>query len=143
MGCLETNISKTKLERITTVGGDVLHVLKNIENSYLGFGEAYFSSIEPNKIKAWKKHTKMTMNLVVPIGTVMFVFYDEEKKKYREEIAGQRYYNRLTVAPGIWFGFKGIDSAESLVLNISNIVHKYDEAERVPIHEIEYDWSKV
>lgn len=142
MGCLETNIYKTMLQRIATVNGDVLHALKNTENSYMGFGEAYFSIIGPSKVKAWKKHTKMTMNLVVPIGTVVFVFYDEVKKNFREEIIGQQYYNRLTVNPGIWFGFKGIGSTESLVLNISNIVHKYDEAERVEIHEIEYDWNK-
>ena len=68
------------LNKITRIGGDVWHVLKSSESSYDGFGEAYFSWLEPGAIKAWKKHLQMTMNLVVPIGKVRFVFYDFENE---------------------------------------------------------------
>ena len=36
--------------------------------------EELFSTIKCNKIKAWKRHLKMTMNLIVPLGNVKFIF---------------------------------------------------------------------
>ena len=71
-----------KLKKIATPGGDIMHFLKSSSNGYRKFGEVYFSWINENAIKAWKKHNKMTLNLVVPIGKVKFVFHDNKKPKY-------------------------------------------------------------
>ena len=70
---LET-IRVTPLKRIENISGDILHAMKKNDFGYSDFGEAYFSWIFSAKIKAWKKHSKMTMNLIVPIGQVRFVF---------------------------------------------------------------------
>ena len=64
----------TDLKKISTNGGNVLHYLKSTDEGFNKFGEVYFSWINKNSIKAWKKHTKMTLNLVVPLGKVKFVF---------------------------------------------------------------------
>ena len=56
------------LKRINVEEGDVLHVLKASDDEFHGFKEAYFSTIKKNKIKAWKRHLLMTMNLIIPIG---------------------------------------------------------------------------
>ena len=71
-----SDILVTPLARIATDGGDVMHALKNNDPEYGGFGEAYFSWLEHRKVKAWKCHTEMTMNLIVPFGQVKFVFCD-------------------------------------------------------------------
>ena len=43
MGAIKlSDISVTPLSRIERIGGDVLHAIKNTENGYVGFGEAYF-----------------------------------------------------------------------------------------------------
>ena len=83
------------LKRIKTEGGDVLHGLKSTELDYQGFGEVYFSLVEQNAIKAWKRHTKMTMNLVVPVGLVKFVFFDENSKKFITHEIGEKNYVRI------------------------------------------------
>ena len=62
------------LKQITLEAGDVYHVLKSSEAEFNGFKEAYFSQIKKNKIKAWKRHLKMTMNLVIPIGKFNLIF---------------------------------------------------------------------
>ena len=67
------------LKKFNLEDGDVLHALKCSEKEFYGFEEVYFSTIKKNKIKAWKKHNRMTMNLVVPVGKVQFIFYDEKK----------------------------------------------------------------
>ena len=130
----------TSLKIIPLQGGNVMHGLKEIDDGYIKFGEAYFSYIKKNKVKAWKKHNLMQLNLIVPKGNVLFVFKDS-LENFREEIIGQGNPVRLTVPPGLWFGFKGIDSKDSVILNISNIMHDDNEVERKEINEINYDWE--
>ena len=135
------NIIKTPLKKIQLDGGDVLHGMKKNDEGYAGFGEAYFSSINPGAIKAWKRHIKMTLNLVVPIGKVKFVFYDVNSDSFKEEVIGINNYIRITVPPGIWFGFQGMGLDTSFVMNIANIVHNASEVERLSLSDIDYKWS--
>ena len=103
---MEKLIVVTELKRIETPGGDVFHAMKQSESQYEGFGEAYFSWVNEGAIKAWKMHKRMTLNLVVPVGNVRFVFVsDSENKDFRVEEIGEKRYARITVPPGVWFGF--------------------------------------
>jgi len=135
------DIMITPLARISTVGGDVLHAMKKNDQGYSDFGEAYFSSVSKGFIKAWKRHKHMTMNIIVPMGNVRFVFYMEQTKEFQIYEIGIKNYARLTIPPEIWFGFQGLSTTPSLVLNISNIPHDPDEVERLELSEIKYDWS--
>ena len=133
MAYLETSIKIKALKQINVEGGNVLHALKASEEEFYGFEEAYFSTIEINKIKAWKRHLRMTMNLIVPVGEVQFNFYSQEKKLLSNTIIGERNYSRITVPPMTWFGFKGLASSTSYILNISNKFHDPSEVERKPL----------
>ena len=130
------------LQQISTLGGDVWHALKSTEESFQGFGEAYFSWVELNSIKAWKQHLRMTMNLVVPIGTVRFVFCDLQHYNFREEEIGASNYSRITVPPNIWFGFQGMSEKLSLILNVVNLPHDPVEVERKNREDIHFNWQK-
>mgnify|MGYP001226456133 FL=1 len=121
------------LKQITLEAGDVYHVLKSSEAEFNGFKEAYFSQIKKNKIKAWKRHLLMTMNLIIPIGKVQFNFYDDNRKLLKNTIVGEDNYCRITVPPMIWFGFKGLSSNTSYILNISDEPHNPSEVERKPL----------
>ena len=141
MGYLDLNsIIVTPLKRISTPGGDVLHALKDNDFGYKTFGESYFSLVDFNAIKAWKRHSKMIMNLVVPIGLVKFVFNISNESEFREEEIGVNNYVRLTVPPGIWFGFKGMSKSQSLIMNIASIRHDPNEVESCSISDLIYTW---
>jgi dTDP-4-dehydrorhamnose 3,5-epimerase len=129
------------LARIPTPGGDVLHALKQSDRGYLGFGEAYFSWVAGGSIKAWKRHTKMTMNVIVPLGVVRFVFRLEGCDEFRIEEIGDAHYARITVPPGVWFGFQGLASPRSLVLNLADIPHDPNEVERMKFSDVNYEWK--
>lgn len=131
------------LARIPTACGDVLHAMKQSDAGYVGFGEAYFSCVDAGAIKAWKRHTRMTMNVVVPVGQVRFVFCLDGVDEFRVEEIGVGRYARITVPPGIWFGFQGLAEPQSLVLNIANIPHDPNEVERVAISDIKYGWTSL
>jgi len=136
-----SDILLTPLSRIETGGGDVLHAMKQSDVGYEGFGEAYFSWVSAGAVKAWKRHTQMTMNLVVPVGQVRFVFYSEATDEFRSEEIGVDRYARITVPPGFWFGFQGLGEPQSLVLNIANVAHDPSEVERLALSDIKYAWS--
>lgn len=134
------NLLLTKMKVIEVEGGNIFHIIKKTEKDFMGFGEAYFSLVNFNMIKAWKKHTSMTSNLVVPVGNVKFVFFCEKEKCFREEIIGENNYSRITIPPNIWFGFKGLEKKINLILNIANITHNDNEVIKKDLSEIFYKW---
>ena len=143
MGIVSLNdIIITPLQRITTDGGDIMHAIKASSPGFKKFGEAYFSWTDEGAIKAWKKHQNMTLNLVAPLGEIRLVFsLGNNKNEYRVEDIGEKRYIRLTVPPGIWFGFQGRASKSSLLMNIADIEHDSSEVLRKPVSAFSYDWS--
>ncbi len=133
-----SKISINSLKEFKVSEGDVLHALKATDKEFKGFQEAYFSKIKHHKIKAWKRHTKMTMNLIVPIGKVQFNFYDQNRKIILNTWIGESKYSRITVPPMIWFGFKGLSLQTSYILNISDKLHDPLEVERQPLSFLEF-----
>ena len=133
-------ITVTPLARIAVTGGDVQHFIRADSVGFGGFGEVYFSHADQGAVKAWKRHRQMTLNLVVPVGMVRFVFWLEEQGQFHEEVIGDERYVRLTVAPGIWFGFQGVGKETNLVANFAYIMHNPDEAERRDPADMEFEW---
>ncbi len=134
----------TPLPIINTPGGDVLHAMKKIDLGFNNFEEAYLSEIQQDQIKAWKRHKKMTLNLIVPSGKVRFVLKNTKENchpKFQEFTLSRDNYSRLTVPPMIWFGFQGISKSPGLVLNIANLMHDSSEVERKSVSEIKFNWS--
>ena len=81
--CLN-DIFVTPLKKISTYGGDIMHAFKSSDNGFNAFWEAYFSWINEGVIKAWKCHQIMTLNLVVPLGEIRFVFNLPDHKTISE-----------------------------------------------------------
>ena len=130
----------TPLKRIFLESGDVLHALRQSDDSFQGFGEAYFSIVHHRAIKGWKCHTRMLMNLVVPVGDVKFVFYNDLDQSFTDLIIGDSNYQRLTVYPNVWFAFQGLSSSPSIVLNIADIPHDPSESLKRNLTELNYEW---
>ena len=136
-----TQIQSNQLNRISRSGGDILHAIKNSDPGFKAFGEAYFSMVEFGAIKAWKRHSRMTLNFIVPHGSIHFVFIDD-LGLVREEILGlNSCYKRLTVPPMIWFGFKGLAFPYSLLMNIADIPHDPNESETICFNSINFNWN--
>ena len=139
------DILVTPLKIINTPGGNVMHAMKESSEGYMGFGEAYFSLIECGSVKAWKRHKRMTLNLIVPLGEIKFVFFDDRNKEIaqmKEVLISQENFYRLTIPPMIWIGFEGVGADGSMLLNIADIEHDPNEVNRKDIGEISYgNWS--
>lgn len=145
MGTLIEGLIISQLKIIPGEKGNILHALKKSEANFIEFGEAYFTFVNENIIKGWKKHKQMTLNLVVPIGMVKFVFYDDRKvsktfNQFFEITLSQKNYKRITVKPGIWMAFKGLGNDNNLVLNIASIEHNPNDTIDCDVEKINYKW---
>ena len=144
---LPEGVLVTPAKIISNENGDVLHGLKATDESFVSFGEAYFSTVRSGKRKGWKRHTRMTLNIVVPAGEIGFVLFDDRQAsvttgKFYEVTVSRKNYVRLTVPPGIWMAFYGKGEGENMLLNIASIPHDPTEAENLPLENdrIKYSW---
>jgi dTDP-4-dehydrorhamnose 3,5-epimerase len=125
-------ITLTPLRRVEHPKGDILHGIKVSDPGYVGFGEAYFTTIVAGEVKGWKKHSAMTMNIIVPLGMVRFHIHDQAAGKTSAHDVGYLNYRRLTIPPGYWVAFQGLTNQTNLILNVANLEHDPVEAINAP-----------
>ena len=131
----------TPLTIVATSGGDVMHAMKKSNVGYSGFGEAYFSLIQPNFIKSWRLHKKSTLNLIVPVGAVHFVTTLDGERFEEFMLSDQADYGRLSIEPEVWMAFQGISDRQSVVLNIMDRPHNPEDVERLDLEQMAFDWN--
>ena len=133
-------VTLTPLKQITHPKGDIFHAMKASDDGFSGFGEAYFSTVNQGEVKGWKKHTEMTLNLVVVIGEIEFVVYDDNS--FYSVRLSKNNYQRLTVDPGLWVSFRGV-SVENMLLNLASIEHNPDESVNIDLNAFDYNWEAL
>jgi len=139
-------IQQNNLKVINSDEGSVLHFIKKTDVGFRDFAEVYFSTVNKESIKAWKLHKRMTLNLVVPVGRVLFYFIDSRPtsinyNKIETFVLSQDPFTRLTVPPMHWFGFKGLANGLNLISNQADMVHDPEEVERKPIDAFDVNWE--
>jgi len=148
MGLID-GVVVTPLKVVRVAGGDVYHAVKKGDLGFVGFGEAYFSTIHQGAIKPWKRHRQMTLNLVVISGLIRFVVHDDRPaspsfgKTMEFRLGLSTEYGRLTIPPGLWMAFQGLGQATNLLLNVADIPHDPTEADRGDIDKFAFDWDKT
>lgn len=143
MGPVIQGVILTAEKKIAVPGGDVFHAVKMSSDGFSGFGEAYFSFAEAGVVKGWKKHLRITLNLVVPIGAIRFVLYDDREKSasrgsFLDVILSPENYCRLTVPPKIWMSFCGVSEGVNMLLDIIDEEHVPEESINCPFEDIPY-----
>lgn len=123
----------TPLKQIIHPKGDVFHGLKHSDKGFEGFGEAYFTTVRHGQVKGWKKHRRMVMNLVVPVGSICLYLRDDITGKVIRFMLGSENYGRVTVPAGYWMAFEGVGPSLNLMLNLASIEHDPLEAVNMPL----------
>jgi len=143
-------VSVRPLRQILDERGKIMHMIRNDDPDFLGFGEIYFSCIYPGVVKGWHLHTKMTLNYAVPYGAIKLVLYDDRassktRGELQEIFMGPENYCLVRIPPYVWNGFKGIGMSMSIVANCSTIPHDPDEIKRKDPNDsgIPYSWDLV
>lgn len=122
--------------------GAVLHYLRADSKNLNFIKEIYFSTINPGFFKGWKKHLKMSQNLIVPIGSVEFILIDDRpdsrtKGTLNRILIDNSHYGVLHIPNNVWYGFKCISKSPSLISNV--VDHLFEESEVVRVHSPPYE----
>lgn len=139
----------TPLKRFPDERGTVMHIMKATDPGFNGFGEVYCSTVYPGMVKGWHCHNRVTLNYVVMSGMIKLVLFDERENSpshgfIQEIFMGGLNYIRVTIPPGIWYGFKGVGIETAWVCNVINEPHDPSEAKRLNPHmnHIPYSWER-
>jgi len=137
-----------KKNQIVDDRGIILHMLRVDDKNYKKFGEIYFSTINPNKIKAWHFHKLMTLNYAVVHGSIKLVLYDDRdesktKGTIQEIILSNENHYLVSIPPKIWNGFCSSNNKHAILANCSDIPHDKEEIIRLPFDDpkFPYKWK--
>jgi dTDP-4-dehydrorhamnose 3,5-epimerase len=139
-----------ELKQFVDERGKVMHMLRSDSSLFSRFGEVYFSVINPGVVKAWKKHSKMTQHIAVPVGRVRLVIYDDRRDSRTygslENIeTGEDMYLLAQIPPLVWYGFKNMSPASSLIANCTDLPHSPEEVEQIDSFDkrVPFDWDSI
>jgi dTDP-4-dehydrorhamnose 3,5-epimerase len=110
--------------------GAVRHFLRADAPHFQGFGEVYFSTVLPGRVKAWRRHRQATANFAVPVGRVRLALWDEASATLGTLELGADVYRLVTVPPGLWTGFLGLSAEPALIANCVSLPHDPAESDR-------------
>lgn len=140
----------TQLRQISDARGGVMHMLRSDSLGFAGFGECYFSEVAPGALKAWKLHKRQTQNFAVPVGRIRLVVCDLRPesdslgKLIDIELSRPDHYVRITVPPGLWYGFACLSQIPALLVNCVDMPHDPDESVALPPSDPRFPsvWAK-
>ena len=135
-----------KKNQIVDDRGVILHMLRVDDKNYKKFGEIYFSTVNPNKIKAWHFHKLMTLNYAVVHGSIKLVLYDDRdvsktKGMIQEIILSNESHFLVSIPPKIWNGFCSSSSKHAILANCSDIPHDKEEIIRLPYDDPKFSYK--
>ena len=136
------------LRQIPDERGKVMHMLRADDQHFQGFGEIYFSTVNPAAIKGWHIHSKMTLNYACIAGQVKLVLYDGREGSpthgtLQELFIGDSNYVLVRIPPMVWNGVKGLGQQPAIIANCASHPHDPQEISRLDPFSpaIPYDWS--
>ncbi|MBU1487963.1 dTDP-4-dehydrorhamnose 3,5-epimerase family protein [bacterium] len=140
-----------KLKVIPDERGRLMEILRNDDEIFKDFGQAYMTTAYPYVVKAWHYHKVQTDNMAVLSGMMKIVLYDSRKDsptfgQVNEFFAGTHNPILLQIPNLVYHGFKCISRKEAIVVNIPTEVYNYKEPDefRIDAHhnDIPYDWAR-
>ena len=122
--------------------GSVKHMLRVDDPWFEKFGEIYFSTVYPNKMKGFHFHKEMALNYAVIQGTIKLILWDSREKsptkgEYQEIFMGKCNYVLVHIPPQVYNAFVGMGTEEAIVANCSTL--PYSEGEIMRMGDITRD----
>ena len=139
-----------KLRVIPDERGRLMEILRNDDDIFEHFGQAYITTAYPGTVKAWHYHKNQTDHFCVLVGMMKVVLYDDRensptKGDIDEYFMGVHNPMVLKIPSGVYHGFKCISDTEAMCLNIPTNTYNYTDPDehRRPAHgDIPYDWER-
>ena len=140
-----------KLRVIPDERGRLMEMLRDDDEIFQKFGQAYLTTAYPGAVKGWHYHKKQIDNFVVVSGMMKVALYDGRKDspthgEVNEFFMGVHNPVLIQIPPFVYHGFKCISESEALVVNVPTEVYNYDQPDEFRVHphdnDIPYDWQR-
>lgn len=140
-----------KVEAKADERGRLVELFRSDSPHAPGFGQVHLTTVYPGVVKAWHRHRDRTDVLYCVAGTIRLGLYDDRPGtstpgELREFFLGDHGPLRVTIPPGVWFGFKGVGTREALVVVLTDRLNNPrdpDEERLDPqINDIPFDWER-
>jgi dTDP-4-dehydrorhamnose 3,5-epimerase len=139
-----------KLKVVPDERGYLMEVLRNDDEQFTQFGQAYVTMAYPGVVKAWHYHKEQTDNFTIVSGMAKFVLYDRRDNsstggEINEFFVGERSPMLIQIPPGVYHGFKAIGDGPAIALNIPDRTYDYEAPDEMRVdphdNDIPYDWK--
>jgi dTDP-4-dehydrorhamnose 3,5-epimerase len=131
--------------------GRLMEILRRDDPLFRQFGQVYVTTVFPGVVKGWHFHRRQWDHFAVVHGTVKMVLFDGRPEsptrgQVMELFPGVHEPLLVAIPPLVAHGFKGVGTAEAVVVNVPTEPYDHDEPDehRIDPHsgEIPYDWSR-
>jgi len=139
-----------KLRVIPDERGYLMGILRNDDDLFKGFGQAYITVAYPGVVKAWHYHKEQVDTFTVISGMGKFVLYDMRPKsptkgEINEFFVGEQNPMLIQIPTRVCHGFKAIGQKPAIALNIPDQTYSYEAPDEMRIdphkNDIPYDWD--
>jgi len=139
-----------RLPRFVDERGWLTVILRDDDDDFIKFGQAYLTTCNPGIVKAWHAHKRQWDNFCMVCGTAKVGLYDNREGsptlgQTQAVILSDLEPTLLQIPPMIWHGFTPVGNERIYLLNIPTEHYNAedpDELRRDPFDpEIPFDWT--
>lgn len=144
-------VETKSLSPIADERGYLMEILRNDDDIFEKFGQAYITAVYPGVVKGWHYHKKQVDHFCVVKGMVKVVLYDGRKGsptegQVDEYFLGEKNPMVLKIPNLVLHGMKGVGTETGILLNLPTEHYVYADPDeyRVDPHDndVPYDWAR-
>jgi dTDP-4-dehydrorhamnose 3,5-epimerase len=138
------------LQRKVDDRGYLFEVLRDDDELFIRFGQAYITACFPGVVKAWHCHQRQWDHLCVIAGNAKLGLYDDRpasptRGQVMSLVIGELNLVLVQIPPGVWHGFTPVGGQTAVVLNLPTEHYHHeapDELRRPPFTpDIPFEWT--
>lgn len=109
--------------------------------------DVYYTTVNPGAVKGWHGYYKKRLLYTCVHGNVRLALNDNRPESptfgmINTFYIGEHNQTSVYIPPGVLNGFKGISQHPSIVVVVADMPYSEEGIFRIPIHAIDYDWSR-
>ncbi len=137
------------LRRIVDDRGYVLVILREDDDEFRGFGQAYISACNPGIVKAWHCHERQWDYFCVVTGNAKIGLYDDRdgsptRGQTVALVIGDLNPALVVIPPLVWHGMTALGNSPAILLNLPTLPYDNenpDELRRPAFDpDIPFEW---
>lgn len=139
-----------QLKRIPDERGFLMEILRDDDDFYEKFGQAYVTAVYPGVVKGWHYHREQVDHFTGLRGMTKVVLYDSREDSpthgmVNEFFLGEQNPILVRIPNYVLHGMKGIGTEMGMILNIPTVHYHYTDPDEYRVHphdnDIPYDWD--